>query len=135
MECWWCYWGWHRKVADIYIRAGRDLRDIGCDPISSLNYGAGHIVWEDENFDQAEWCIEECDKNTLGTPAEELAIVRRSLVELHELPSEFKDEPHNGYDGDCNHFNPADFPPPPDWEMVTFEQMQTAIYKDKRPWE
>lgn len=105
--CYWCYWGWPKPIKEIYDRA---LADLGGwkDP---LEFGPGHIVWSDENWDSADWCLEHFDEYPGQYGDEELAIVKRSLVELLAVPKEFKESPDE-YDGE----NPADFPPPVHWE-------------------
>jgi hypothetical protein len=48
--CWFCYWGWPKPVADIYLKALAKLD--GYD--SPLHFGPAHIIWDDENFDRAD---------------------------------------------------------------------------------
>lgn len=70
--CWYCYWGWAKPVAEIYQRALNDLNGYE----SPLLDGPGHIVWSDENFDSAEWCLEHFDDYKLDNYSdEELEIV------------------------------------------------------------
>jgi len=107
-NCWWCYWGWPKPIHDIYTRA-LELLD---GDIMPLNYGPAHIVWEDENWDCAQWCLDNFDKYPSDYSAEHLAIVRRSLEELLLVDEKYKLEPE-GYGGE----NPENFPPPSDWEM------------------
>lgn len=89
--CWYCHWGWAKTVSDIYREAQRridelEVRGTAHDP---LHFGPSHIVWEDENFDSPEWCLEHFEDNHLTRTrytAEELEIVRWSLEELAKLP-------------------------------------------------
>jgi len=115
MICWDCYWGWPKAVADIYDRAAADLDAAGFDPEHELDYGPGHVVWADENWDCAAWCVTQIE-----TPAfadrdpRAMAIVRRSLEELDALPADVRDVTPEDYDGE----NPENFPPPPHVVMV-----------------
>lgn len=122
--CWWCHWGWPKAIRDIYDRAEKDIDDIldtypcekngwNCwegEPICgeyALEFGPSHIVWSDENWDSAEWCLKYCDEPQFKDwNPEALEIVRRSLRELEALPEHFKLAP-NGYDGQ----HPENFPP------------------------
>src|SRR3990167_11306752 len=92
--CWYCYWGWPKTVADIYDRA---LIDLGGNE-SPLKYGPSHIVWSDENFDSAEWCLENFEKYVGDYSDKELDIVRRSLVELSDVPINTRDIWPSEYD-------------------------------------
>lgn len=106
MICWSCYWGWPRPVAEIYLRA---LAELDGNEIPLLS-GPAHIVWEDENFDSAEWCLENFDTYKCDYEENKLNVVRRSLEELAKLPIEVRCiEPHD-YDG----ANPQNFPPSAD---------------------
>ena len=112
--CWWCYWGWPSQIADIYNKALHDLNGYS-DP---LHFGPAHIVWEDENWDFAQSCLDKFDSwvtewNDGMYDEGQLEIVRQSLVDLIQVPEEFKIEPE-GYDD----ANPQDFPPPSHWVMV-----------------
>lgn len=109
--CWYCYWGWAKPVAEIYKRA---LEDLGGND-SPLCSGPGHIVWSDENFDGAEWCLEHFDDYRTGYHSDdELAIVRRSLKELAKLPLSVRCVEPEDYDDE----HPELFPPPDGIEMV-----------------
>lgn len=102
MICWYCHWGWPKAVADIYLKAKGEL---GFE--NALHYGPAHVVWEDENFDRAEWCLENFEKYSGELSEKEAAVVRRSLEELAALPlSERCVEPED-YDGEA----PENFPP------------------------
>lgn len=124
--CWWCHWGWPKVIRDIYDRAERDIDEVllsvcceangwemwGGEPSwgkSALEFGPGHIVWSDENWDSADWCLRQCDGPMFDDwHPEALEIVRRSLRELMALPEEVKTTPA-GYDGQ----HPENYPPPP----------------------
>ena len=80
--CWYCHWGWAKPVAEIYQEALKRLNGYA----SPLHFGPAHIVWEDENFDSAEWCLENFDNYKGDYTPEELEIVKWSLVELAKLP-------------------------------------------------
>ena len=103
MKCWYCYWGWAKPVAEIYLRA---LADLGGNEIP-LDYGPGHIVWGDENFDSAEWCLEHFDEYADGLSEHEKRVVRRSLEELVALPMEVRCVEPEDYDGE----HPENYPP------------------------
>ena len=51
-----------------------------------LLFGPGHIVWGDNNFDCAEWCLENFDDYRGLYSDDDLAIVRESLEELCKIP-------------------------------------------------
>jgi hypothetical protein len=109
--CWWCYWGWPKPIADIYDDCLAKL-DGWKEP---LEFGPGHVVWSDENWDSAQWCLEhfgDYPKPEYMTD-DHLAIVRESLERLCALPDEYKHEPDE-YEGS----NPEDYPPPSHWEMI-----------------
>jgi len=113
-QCWWCHWGWPKPIREIYDRAISALG--GYD--APLHFGPSHVVWEDENWDSAQWCLDHFEEwrvnwNKGRYSDEELEVVRRSLVELAAVPEEFKREP-DGYDDE----NPGCYPPPSHWEMV-----------------
>ena len=101
--CWSCYWGWPKPVAEIYQRALKDLD--GYD--TPLKFGPSHVVWEDENFDAAEACLEAFDEEQYDYSEAELQIVRRSLDELARLPIEVRCIEPEDYDG----VNPQNYPP------------------------
>jgi hypothetical protein len=103
MICWFCHWGWPKPIAEIYQRAVRDLNgDSG-----PLHFGPAHIVWEDENFDSARWCLDRFDDYRGDCTDSELAIVERSLVELNALPRSAWDVVPADYDGR----HPENYPP------------------------
>jgi hypothetical protein len=101
--CWYCHWGWPVPVVKIYDRALSDLNGHW----EPLHYGPGHIVWEDENFDCAQWCLDHFKQHDTRFTDSELAIVRRSLEELAALPREAWDIVPADYDGR----HPENYPP------------------------
>ena len=111
-ECWYCHWGWSKPVHDIYAEAQRRLDEINSHGFMPLHYGPSHIVWEDENFDSPEWCLEHFqDHDFRGKyTAEELAIVRWSLEELAKLPLEQRCVEPKEY-GETDETHPENFPP------------------------
>lgn len=104
MVCWYCYWGWPKVIADIYIEAAQKLSD--CELL--LDFGPGHIVWSDENWDCAQWCLDHFDdyKNDDGTEAE-YAVVRESLEKLVLVWATMDDPVPADYDG----LHPENYPP------------------------
>jgi hypothetical protein len=101
--CWFCHWGWPKPVAEIYRRALKDLGGVW----EPLHFGPSHIVWEDENFDCAQSCLDRFKEHDSSFTDAQLAIVRRSLEELAALPqSEWDVEPAD-YDGQ----HPENYPP------------------------
>ena len=110
MICWYCYWGWAKAVADIYAKA---LEALGGDN-SALNYGPAHIVWDDENFDSAEWCLEHFDEYRFDHSDEDLEIVKQSLIELAAIPMEDRCIEPDDYD----EMHPELFPPADGVEVV-----------------
>lgn len=104
--CWYCHWGWPATVRHIYKKAAEELKVIGSGT-EPLNYGPGHVVWDDENFDSAEWCIEHFSEFDHDLSAAEREIVMRSLVELAKVPKEFRCTEPEDYDGE----HPQVYPP------------------------
>lgn len=109
--CWYCHWGWPKPVADIFLAAKAALD--GDD--TPLLYGPAHVVWADENFDCAPWCLEHFGEYSSGLYAEEQAVVRQSLEQLAALPSDQRDIWPEAF-GDRD--DPENYPPPPGMEMV-----------------
>lgn len=101
--CWYCHWGWPKAVADIYLAALADL-DGDSHP---LHFGPGHIVWDDENFDCAQSCLDTFEEYSRDLTAEEAVIVRRSLEELATLPEAAYEVTPAAYDGE----HPELYPP------------------------
>jgi len=106
--CWYCHWGWSKPVADIYRAALADFD--GCE--SPLDYGPGHIVWSDENFDDdsIDYCIKACDDVDFYSDSlsvEDLEKCRKWLQELRKIPEEIRCCEPDGYDGE----RPELFPP------------------------
>lgn len=96
-NCWYCYWGWPEQTANIYSRYEKLLRMLSdrykeheslpdLAAAFTLNYGPGHIVWEDENFDCAQWCLDEATNNFSEWPKKIMALHKRALRELLRLP-------------------------------------------------
>lgn len=110
MTCWWCHWGWPKLIADIYDDC---VMKLGGDE-GPLHWGPAHIVWEDENWEAAQWCLDHFDEYRRDYSDATLAIVRESLDRLVALPDKWKREPI-GYGDDSN---APDYPPPDDWIMV-----------------
>lgn len=108
--CWYCYWGWSKPVADIFIRA---IEKLNGDSYPLL-FGPSHIVWEDENFDSAQSCLDDFDEYAEKLTAKEKEIVRWSLEELNKLPKEVRCVEPEDYD----YQNPDKYPPPKGIEMV-----------------
>ena len=109
-SCWYCYWGWPEDVAGIYKRALSDL-DGDEDP---LLYGPAHVVWEDENWQSAERCLEAFDEYRGEYSDQQLDIVKRSLRELEAIPIGRRCVTPDNYTGT----NPELYPPPAGIQMV-----------------
>lgn len=101
-ECYFCYWGWPPEIQEIYDRAMSDLEaqyvpGAECfderSAHSVMHFGPAHIVWEDENFDHAGWCVDNFDKYSDGLTEEQKTIVLRSLKELVQVPEALKVAP------------------------------------------
>ena len=110
MICWYCHWGWPKLVAEIYKKALKKLEGKE----SPLLFGPAHIVWEYENFDNVDWCLENFEEYKGDYSDKELEIVRQSLKELNELPFYIRDPKPEDYDDE----HPDQFPPPNGIEMV-----------------
>ena len=108
--CWYCHWGWPKAIRDIHDQALAKLD--GND--SPLHYGPAHIVWDDENFDSAQWCLDNFDEYADDLSEEEKAVVRWSLEQLLLLPENVINSIPEDYDDE----HPENFPPPKDiaWE-------------------
>jgi hypothetical protein len=110
MSCYWCHWGWPRPIRDIYDDC---VKKLGGNWLP-LHCGPSHIVWEDENWTSAQWCLDHFDEYSDNRSEHELKVIRESLERLLEVPEEMKVEP-SGYLEDENSIA-ADFPPPEHWE-------------------
>jgi hypothetical protein len=102
--CWYCHWGWPEQVVAIYQKY---LPLIG---ESGLDYGPGHIVWADENFEaeSVQWCIDNADKyRHEGLTDEQHALCVDSLKELLALPEDIREAEPKEYEGE----NPELYPP------------------------
>lgn len=82
-----------------------------------MKYGIAHVVWEDENFDSAQWCIDNAEKYASCYGADVDAVVIESLKMLLLVDSKYTQWPRE-YENAGSDANPADYPPPSDWEMV-----------------
>lgn len=105
--CWFCYWGWHAEIFAIYSNAVESVGE------SVVDYGPGHIVWADENFEDEsiDFCLAECaqpEKYADRMSVDDIEVVRESLLLLKATPQEWRTEP-DGYEEDDD--NPADYPP------------------------
>jgi hypothetical protein len=107
-ECYWCWWGWPKPILDIYNDCLAKL-DGNKGP---LHFGPAHLVWEDENWDLVQFCLDHFDEFSFDLTEHELAVVRESLARLLAVPDEYKSPP-DGFDEDKN--SPGDFPPPKHW--------------------
>jgi len=98
-------------VADIYAKYTKLAGDSG-----ALDFGVGHIVWSDENWDRSsiEWCIKQPDESDYWTP-EQHALAVESLKELLAVPDEIRECEPADYDGE----HPENYPPPAGLVMVT----------------
>lgn len=90
--CWDRYWGWAKPVADIYEEAIRRLGGVS----TALHYGPAHIVWEDENWNSVDWCLEHFDEYLHGILETEAIVIRWSLEELAKIPLAERDFPYFG---------------------------------------
>ena len=73
---------WSDKVKEIYKKA---LDDLSGD-IFPLHFGPAHVVWEDDNLDFAQSCLDDFDEFRGDYKDWQLEIVRGSLVELADIP-------------------------------------------------
>ncbi len=98
MICWYCHWGWPEQTSAIYERAASAIGE------DALDYGSGHVVWSDENFDTEN--IESCirDAELMGADPIEIA----ALKELLAVPESIRCCEPDEYDGR----SPQNFPPP-----------------------
>ena len=80
--CWYCHWGWAEPVADIWDEA---LKRVDYDDLT-LQYGPAHVVWADENWDSAEWCLRHFEWDYPDRTRNELYATYWSLLALAALP-------------------------------------------------
>lgn len=73
---------WPKSVMDIYRKAVQRLDGNE----SPLLFGPAHVVWEDENWDFVDWCLEHFSEYPGDNTGEQLAVVRWSLEELRKIP-------------------------------------------------
>lgn len=106
--CWHCHWGWSKAVHDIY----RKYAQIAGEP--AMLYGPAHIVWADENFDSAQWCLDHFDEYRDNHGETELAAVKQSLLDLLQVPPNQRNPCPPDYDGS----HPENYPPIPGVEMA-----------------
>lgn len=110
--CYYCYWGWPKPIADIFNKAVEMLGGNE-DP---LMFGPAHVVWSDENFNSASWCLENFEENRSEYYCDAShEVVRWSLEELAKLPMDLKTEP-DGYYEDDEH--PERYPPATEFVSV-----------------
>lgn len=111
--CWYCYHGWPKPVADIYDAA---VAELGGDNMP-LDYGPGHIVWADENFEteHIRWCLDHFEEYVSDRYTDEdMAVARRSLERLLAVPESVRCVEPKDYDGE----SPENYLPPAGVEMV-----------------
>ena len=109
--CWYCHWGWPKPVADIYLEAVDRLYGNEW----PLHWSASHIVWEDCNFNSAQWCLDHFDEYRGDYSDSELRVVRWSLMKLARLPV----ESYEIYFPEGANFDDYDsYPPPEGMELV-----------------
>jgi len=101
--CWYCYWGWAKPVAEIYLEAVKKLSGNH----RPLIFGPSHIVWEDENFDAVQRCLDNFDHWKGDFTDSDLEVVRWSLEELNKIPLDERDIIPEDYDEE----HPELYPP------------------------
>jgi hypothetical protein len=119
MECWYCYWGWAKEVADIYEKYEALLDGLGYCGSMELEYGRAHVVWGEENWEtnHIDFCLNECDDaialisghefDGYGQSVEAVELVKQSLLELKAIPEATRCCEPAGYDGK----HPEKYPP------------------------
>lgn len=55
------------------------------DAEQAMQYGPGHVVWADGNYDQAQWCLDHFDECRGMLTDEQLRIVKRALKRVAKL--------------------------------------------------
>lgn len=105
MICWYCHWGWAEPVALLYREY---VERFGYD--SPMLFSIGHIVWEDENFEDEHvlWCINQAPNHNKDISDEQVESVRESLRRLLEIPEHIRCCCPEDYDGE----HPENYPPP-----------------------
>jgi len=102
--CWYCYWGWAKPVAEIYLATVEKLggNDMG------IFWGPSHTVWANENWDYAEESLRRFnDHEWENNTKKELEIIRWSLEELVKIPLKDREIEPEDYDDE----HPARYPP------------------------
>jgi len=81
---------WPEPIKRIYIEA---LVKLGGERVL-LHHGPAHVVWDDDNFEIAEECLERFDESAAGLEysKEALEVVRWSLEKLVEIPMEIREQ-------------------------------------------
>ena len=115
--CWYCHWGWPKKIYDIY----KKYSSMRACP--DLDFGPGHIVWSDENFDDAsiKYCINACSnsKGYYNDYTEKgLSLIKESLIELLNIPENERCVEPDNYDDE----HPEKYPPPKHIEMHLWDR-------------
>lgn len=108
--CWYAYWGWSKTVYDIYVEAVKKL-DGNRHP---LLFGPAHIVWEDENWDCVDWCLDHFNEHRGSWTGAQLEVVKWSLLELQKVPLYIRAPEPDDYDDE----HPENYPPAVGIEMV-----------------
>lgn len=109
-NCWYCYWGWAKPVADIY---NKTVRQGIVDDYDMCHIG--HPVWEDENFDDItiKSTIQHIHMNyntflvSWGYTKTQINAVCKSLEQLLEIPEHERCIEPKDYDGE----HPEKYPP------------------------
>jgi hypothetical protein len=104
--CWYCHWGWAKKVTEIYEKAV--MTDDNA--YMALHFGPSHIVWEDENFDDysIRFCLKQIeDKNYKDIEESIIQVVQESLQALLKIPEKERCIEPVDYDDE----NPENYPP------------------------
>jgi hypothetical protein len=127
--CWYCCWGWPRVVRAIYEKYSRLVSDAS----HVLDYGPGHIVWADENFEteHIQWCLDNAEEwrehkwdekwpqnmksDGLLLEDRDFHLAIESLRELLAIPESVRCCEPRDYD----ERNPENYPPPAEieWEI------------------
>ena len=128
VSSWFCFWGWPRPVADIYVRAVRKLNGDSY----ALRYGPSKMVWEGGHFSQAKLCLECWDVRSWGGLTEsELEVVRTSLEELTQVDPDLLVPPKDYCGRPRSVSAPALYPPRPDVTYVRMGTIYEEVYSGK----